>query len=88
MKGKITIDRERCKGCGLCISVCKPGCIAINEDPNTKGYFPAQPKNAECCIACKMCALMCPDVAITVAVVTQELDEPLDETDTPIAVEK
>ena len=33
---------------------------------NKKGYHPAHITDAEKCIACAMCATMCPDVVITV----------------------
>ena len=42
MSGKITIDTERCKGCGLCVTVCPKNCIVISNRPNTIGYFPAE----------------------------------------------
>ncbi|MEJ2587163.1 MAG: 4Fe-4S binding protein, partial [Deltaproteobacteria bacterium] len=40
-KGKIIIDRERCKGCHLCIEVCPNGVIEVDESLNAKGYAPA-----------------------------------------------
>ena len=30
------------------------------------GYFPAKLAKEDCCIGCKMCYQVCPDVAITV----------------------
>jgi len=33
-KGKITIDRELCKGCYLCISVCPSHLIAVSDKLN------------------------------------------------------
>ena len=33
---------------------------------NAKGYHPATVTETEKCIACAMCATMCPDVVITV----------------------
>lgn len=66
-KGKITIDRERCKGCELCIAVCPKGCIQVSEELNQKGYYPAEFNQGEDgCNACTLCALSCPDVAIEV----------------------
>jgi len=47
MAGKIIIDTERCKGCGLCVPVCPKNDIVISERSNKKGYFPAQAKNRE-----------------------------------------
>ncbi len=72
MKGKIVIDKEACKGCGLCTGVCPKGQIEISNDLNKKGYYPAQFKEENCkddereCTGCALCALTCPDIAIEV----------------------
>jgi 2-oxoglutarate ferredoxin oxidoreductase subunit delta len=73
VKGRIEIDKERCKGCGLCMNVCPKKQIEISDELNAKGYYPArfQEENltetdpAEC-TGCAMCAITCPDVAIEV----------------------
>ena len=65
MAGKIEIDAEKCKGCGLCIEVCPKGTIRISKNSNGKGYFPAE-FWGNGCIGCGACAVMCPDVAIEV----------------------
>ncbi|ABQ47062.1 MULTISPECIES: ferredoxin family protein [Thermotoga] len=65
MRGYITIDSERCKGCGLCISVCPAKVIEFSHRYNSKGYHPAVYKGNGC-IACGFCYLTCPDVCITV----------------------
>ena len=41
-KGKIVIDRERCKGCQLCIEVCPNLKIEVDKALNKKGYSPAR----------------------------------------------
>ena len=65
MTGKIIIDTDRCKGCGLCVAVCPKNCIVISNHPNTIGYFTAEASNIGC-TGCAMCAIICPDVAIEV----------------------
>jgi 2-oxoglutarate ferredoxin oxidoreductase subunit delta len=71
-KGMITIDRELCKGCHLCISVCPNSLIAVSDKLNQKGYYPAvvlntdDKKDTKVCTGCAICALVCPDIAIEV----------------------
>ncbi len=64
---KVTINQDRCKGCGLCVSVCPKQVLALDTAKlNRKGYNPAAPARPEDCIGCAMCAMMCPDCVITV----------------------
>jgi 2-oxoglutarate ferredoxin oxidoreductase subunit delta len=67
-KGTIVIDQERCKGCGLCPTVCPQQVIALDEGYlNLKGYHPAVLVDPEGqCTGCAICAVICPDVCITV----------------------
>jgi len=65
MIGKITIDTERCKGCGLCVVVCPKNCLAISKHSNKNGFFPPQAKYTGC-NGCAMCAVICPDATIQV----------------------
>jgi len=66
MAGKIIIDSERCKGCGLCVMVCPKSGIVISKQSNKNSYFPAQ-KNGIDCTGCAICAIMCPDAVIEVS---------------------
>ena len=65
MAGKIVIDMERCKACGLCIAICPNNCIKVSTESNQNGYFPALATNINC-IACCRCATVCPDGVIEV----------------------
>lgn len=70
-KGKIVIDRERCKGCHICLDFCPFQCIDVDPELNLKGYNPAKFKeqsedNKKGCTGCTMCAIVCPEVAIEV----------------------
>jgi 2-oxoglutarate ferredoxin oxidoreductase subunit delta len=65
------IDSERCKGCGLCVTVCPKKVLEISEKVNTKGYFSAYQARPEDCIYCAMCCTMCPDMAITITEIVE-----------------
>jgi 2-oxoglutarate ferredoxin oxidoreductase subunit delta len=65
-KGKLAIDRERCKGCLLCVGSCPAKVLAADDSPNSWGYYPARTVAEEKCIACGNCYQVCPDAAITV----------------------
>lgn len=62
----LTIDRETCKGCGLCADVCPRKILALSREINAKGYHPIAVTDQSKCIACAFCARMCPDAVIKV----------------------
>ncbi len=65
--GKMTVDENVCKGCGLCVQVCPSKIIALAKNRlNAKGYNPAEVLKMEKCTGCAMCGIICPDSAITV----------------------
>jgi 2-oxoglutarate ferredoxin oxidoreductase subunit delta len=61
------IDADRCKGCGLCVTVCPKKVLAISDQLNSQGYFPAYQARPESCVFCAICCTMCPDVAIRIS---------------------
>ncbi len=63
---KVTFSTDKCKGCGLCISVCPKHILAFSDQINAKGYHPAECVKLEDCIGCAFCARMCPDCVIQV----------------------
>ncbi len=63
---KITINKEKCKGCLLCVSVCPQGLIIVAEELNLRGVKPVKFKSGGKCIGCSMCAVICPDCCIEV----------------------
>jgi 2-oxoglutarate ferredoxin oxidoreductase subunit delta len=65
-KGKITIDRDLCKECHFCISVCKRNQIEPSKEYNAKGYRPVVFVGNGECTGCALCATMCPEIAIEV----------------------
>ena len=75
MAYKYFIDSDRCKGCGLCVSVCPKNVLEISNEVNTKGYFPIYQARPEDCIFCGTCYRMCPDVAISITEIAEEMAE-------------
>jgi len=63
---RIEIDEARCKGCGLCTIACHGKLIVLSEKINLQGYTPALMTCQHKCSGCKLCAEMCPDIAIKV----------------------
>ena len=68
---QVLFNRDKCKGCELCVSFCPKKLLALDSTVNAKGYHPAGITNQEECIGCTSCALMCPDCCITI----NELEE-------------
>ncbi len=64
--GEIKINREKCKGCELCVHFCPKGCIVIDEAINNRGYRPGSFAKPDECTGCAICARVCPDIAIEV----------------------
>ncbi|HKL66473.1 MAG: 4Fe-4S binding protein [Bacteroidales bacterium] len=66
LKGSIVIDKEKCKGCGVCVTACPTQVIAMSDDVNSKGYNYAEAVNMDACTGCTNCSVVCPDGVITV----------------------
>jgi 2-oxoglutarate ferredoxin oxidoreductase subunit delta len=66
-RGMVVVNEDRCKGCGLCVSVCPVHILQLaNGRFNVKGYAPVEVVEPEKCTGCAMCATICPDVVFTV----------------------
>ena len=65
-RGTVVIDKDRCKGCGLCIAACPNQVLAFSGELNKSGYDVVHMENPEACVGCSFCAQTCPDIAIDV----------------------
>ena len=65
-KTAIKIDKEKCKGCMLCIKVCPQKAIQAPGKMNKKGQQYVAMKHPEKCTGCGLCFIMCPDCAISI----------------------
>jgi 2-oxoglutarate ferredoxin oxidoreductase subunit delta len=59
LKGHV-IDREWCKGCGICVRFCPKHVLELDDEEKVCAM------RSEDCVACKLCELRCPDLSITV----------------------
>jgi 2-oxoglutarate ferredoxin oxidoreductase subunit delta len=66
VSGRPVIDKDLCKGCELCISVCPQKILTLSETVNDLGTAYAHCENEEKCSACSFCALICPECAIQI----------------------
>lgn len=56
----VEINREWCKGCGICVALCPKEALSKDEQEKATWSHP------EKCNACGACELRCPDMAIEV----------------------
>jgi 2-oxoglutarate ferredoxin oxidoreductase subunit delta len=65
-RGRLRVDGDECKGCGLCVEACPPRVIVLGAQMNHYGYRTAHYAGAGC-TGCGICFLVCPEPgAITV----------------------
>ena len=65
-RGSIAVNKERCKGCEVCVVSCPTGVIQIAREVNARGYHFSYMENPSACTGCANCAIVCPDGVITV----------------------
>lgn len=62
----ITVDKEFCKGCSLCIVNCPKGVLEVSKERGKAGFMVPEATKPEDCSKCKNCEVICPDFAIVV----------------------
>jgi len=62
----IEVKDDWCKGCNICIDRCPVGALEESDRLNRKGIRPPKLKEINECNFCRLCELLCPDLAITV----------------------
>ena len=56
------INRDWCKGCGICVAFCAKHVLELDEHDKAQAVRP------EDCVVCMLCEMRCPDLAIEVVV--------------------
>lgn len=63
---EIVINPDYCKGCSICIALCPKKVLQPSKDINAKGYILPEAVDIVACTQCKLCEIVCPDLAIAV----------------------
>ena len=63
---RIEIKEDWCKGCYICIDVCPRGVLEEDRATFVRGFHPVVVARPEDCTGCRLCELLCPDLAIAV----------------------
>ena len=66
IKGCVVVDKERCKGCGVCVEACPCNVLALSVKVNTKGYNYVEMANEDACTGCASCGIICPDSCLVI----------------------
>lgn len=62
----LSLNRERCKGCGLCIGICPQQILRLSSSFNHLGYHAIEVSDVSRCTGCMRCVTICPDVVIEI----------------------
>ncbi len=73
--GLINILKDRCKGCAFCVEYCPRDVLEMSEEFNAKGYHPPYVKKPDDCVECHLCEMLCPEFAIFVTPVAEEVEK-------------
>jgi len=62
----IEVNEDWCKGCNICIERCPVEALEPSDKLNKRGVRPPKLKQVNECNDCRLCELLCPDMAIIV----------------------
>ncbi|MCP4583830.1 MAG: ferredoxin family protein [candidate division Zixibacteria bacterium] len=62
----VELNENLCKGCDICIEFCPFDVFENSEKLNRKGYYVPVIARGDDCTDCRICELMCPELAIIV----------------------
>jgi 2-oxoglutarate ferredoxin oxidoreductase subunit delta len=63
----VVVADERCKGCSLCVDVCTPHALELDDrSVNAMGHHVVRLVDPDACTSCAKCASVCPDAVLTI----------------------
>jgi len=76
----IEVKEDWCKGCNICIDRCPVDALEESDKLNRRGIRPPQLKKDNNCNYCRLCELICPDLAIAVIPDKEDDKKPMKKT--------
>ena len=73
--GRVVVLKDRCKQCRFCIDFCPKQVLEESSEFNSKGYHLPYDARPDECVNCGLCELICPDFAISVVPLEEEVKE-------------
>ncbi|MFC1904553.1 ATP-binding protein [Chloroflexota bacterium] len=70
---KVRVITERCKECGFCIEFCRQEALIKSTEINSHGYHLVSQDDNDKCTGCNICAMICPEFAINVTPIKEEV---------------
>lgn len=62
----IQVNKDACKGCGICIEICPAKILKMSSSLNNRGvHFPIVVDESKC-TQCQNCVIYCPDFVMVV----------------------